>query len=172
MVDQLLLLESRGFGLTQIGVRRLAYDFALSNNIINNFNKITKTADYVGFSDATQSCHLRKPDGLYAATVMGMNKTKVKAHFGIPQQIPTKYSFKPEEIYNADETGLTEVHVPPKVIAMKDKRTTTARTGGEKGTTATVLGCANATGEYILLHLTSYLRMPRSNPACIGQRSN
>ena len=27
---------------------------------------------------------------------------------------------KLEEIYNADETGLTEVHVPPKVIVKKD----------------------------------------------------
>jgi len=64
-------------------VRRLAYDFAESNNITNNFVKITKTASYdwlFGFLGCHKELSLRKPEGLSAATVMGMNQTKVKAH--------------------------------------------------------------------------------------------
>jgi len=67
MVDHLLLSESRGFVLTPMEVRRLAYDFAESNNIINNFNEITKTAGYdwlCGFLGCHKVLELRKPEGI------------------------------------------------------------------------------------------------------------
>lgn len=48
-----------------------------------------------------------------------------------------------------DETGLTEVHTPPNIIAAKGKKGVHSITSGEKGTTTTIVSCCNASGRYV-----------------------
>ena len=148
----MLLVEKKGFGLTPHEVRGLAYDYAEANDIENNFSKDRKAAgqDWLyGFLSRHNDLSLRKPEGISAQRAWGMNRAKVLAYFDILQETILKYGLKAEHIYNVDETGLTEVHDQPKVIARKGKKNIAGRTSDERGTTTAVLFCANAIGEYV-----------------------
>ena len=50
-----------------------------------------------------------------------------------------------------DETGLTTVHVPPKVIGPKSVKQLGQVTSAERGTLTTVVGCVSASG--ITVHM-------------------
>ncbi|XP_061717591.1 uncharacterized protein LOC133525319 [Cydia pomonella] len=57
--------------------------------------------------------------------------------------------FTAQQIYNVDETGLSTVHKPPKVLALKGKHQVGAVTSGERGLNTTCICCMNAAGEFI-----------------------
>ena len=56
---------------------------------------------------------------------------------------------KPMQVFNCDETGLSVVHRPGKVVAEVGRRNVYAVTSGEKGKTHTVVSCVSASG-YVL----------------------
>ena len=60
-----------------------------------------------------------------------------------------RYQFPPHSIYNVDETGLTTVHKPPKVIASRGEKQVGQITSAERGTLVTVVGTINAIGNSI-----------------------
>ena len=53
---------------------------------------------------------------------------------------------KPMQIFNADETGVTVVHKPGKVVAEMGKKVVWALSSAEKGKTHTLMVCASASG--------------------------
>ena len=53
---------------------------------------------------------------------------------------------KPMQVYNSDETGVTIVHKPGKVLAELGRRHVYSVTSGEKGRTHTVVSCISASG--------------------------
>ena len=53
---------------------------------------------------------------------------------------------KPMQVYNCDETGVSVLHKPGKVVAELGHRNVYAIASGEKGKTHTVLSCALASG--------------------------
>ena len=59
------------------------------------------------------------------------------------------YNFFADCIYNIDETGLTTVHKPVKVIAGKGVKQVGQVTSAERGTLVTMVGCINALGNFI-----------------------
>ena len=61
----------------------------------------------------------------------------------------SKFNFQPHRIYNIDESGLTCVHKPIKVLAPKGKRVVATATSGEREITTTVVTSCNAAGNYI-----------------------
>ena len=77
-----------------------------------------------------------------------LNPTVINNHFKNLGDLleSTGLGNKPAQIYNADETGFSLVHVPSKILAQKGKKTIQARTSGERGENVTVLICANANG--------------------------
>ena len=60
-------------------------------------------------------------------------------------------------VYNCDETGVSVVHRPGKVVAEVGRRNVFAVTSGEKGKTHTVLSCVSASG-YVLPPMMVYPR--------------
>ena len=50
------------------------------------------------------------------------------------------------QIFNCDETGVTVVFKPNKVIAELGKRNVCALSAAERGKTHTILSCVSATG--------------------------
>jgi hypothetical protein len=60
-----------------------------------------------------------------------------------------KRNFKPHEIFNCDESGLTCVHKPVKVLAPKGKRTVSSTTSGERGQATTIVVACSASGVYV-----------------------
>ena len=60
-----------------------------------------------------------------------------------------RYTFQPNRIYNVDETGLTTVQKPPKVIAVKGEKQVGQIVSGERGTLVTMCGAVNALGNSV-----------------------
>ena len=67
---------------------------------------------------------------------------------------------KPSQIYNADETGVTIVHHPSKVIAQIGRRNVPSVTSADKGKTHTILACVSASG----LVIPPFMVYPRKRP--------
>ena len=79
------------------------------------------------------------------------------------------------QIYNCDESGLTCVHKPSKVIAPKGRHCVSSVTSAEKGVTTTILCAVNATGHFVhpmitfkrknkKASLTDHAPVPRHSP--------
>lgn len=57
--------------------------------------------------------------------------------------------FPPERIWNQDETGVTTVQNPPKVVTPKGVKQIGTVTSAERGELITVSACVNALGNHI-----------------------
>ena len=64
---------------------------------------------------------------------------------------------KPMQIFNVDETGISIVHKPGKVITEVGRKNVWSLTSAEKGKTHTILACASASG----LVLPPFMIYPR-----------
>ena len=76
---------------------------------------------------------LRKPQGVPINRILGCNKEDVQRYFLKLNQLLDENDFSPHQIYNCDETGITTVHKPVKVIAKKGKKSVSSATSGERG---------------------------------------
>ncbi|XP_022112053.1 jerky protein homolog-like isoform X2 [Acanthaster planci] len=151
LVQYVQEMEALGFGLSISAVRKLAYEMAEDAGINHRFNKEEKKAGYdwyQGFMRRHPELSLRKPEGLSAARAAMLNPKVIGDHFTKLGEVldTTGLKSKPAQIYNLDETGLSLVHTPSKVISTKGKKTVQSRTSGDRGENVTVLVCANAQG--------------------------
>ena len=67
---------------------------------------------------------------------------------------------KPGQIYNVDETRVTIVHKPSKVVAHIGRRNVPSLTSADKGKTHTTLACVSASGQV----LAPFMVYPRKQP--------
>ena len=65
------------------------------------------------------------------------------------KEIRLRNEIPPERIFNVDETGISNVQKPTKIIAKKGSRQVGKITSAESGKTMTVVCAMNATGTYI-----------------------
>ncbi|KAJ8949250.1 hypothetical protein NQ318_022763 [Aromia moschata] len=85
-----------------------------------------------------------------------------------------RYKFEPKDIYNVDETGVTTVQKPVKVVAERGTKQVGALTSGERGTLETVALAINAIGNsvppiFIFPRLRYKDHFARDGPVgCIG----
>ncbi|XP_071476076.1 uncharacterized protein [Diadema antillarum] len=154
LAQLILTMESRGYGLSRLDVRSLAYEYAERNNLSHNFNKETKLAGrywLVGFLKRHPNIVPRKAEGLSKSRASGMNRTEVSKYFNILGDILDRENLHqaPERIYNANETGLPMINRPGTILAQKGKRSVVAITNSERGENVTVIGCCSGTGHYI-----------------------
>lgn len=92
---------------------------------------------------------LRKPESTSLNRVKGFNKKEVDLFFSNLSRVFEDYNYPANRIYNADETGITPVHIPGKILAVKGQRQVGAITSGERGKLVTVLCSVSAAGEYV-----------------------
>ena len=122
-------------GLTIVDLRALVYEYYTRNCIPHPFNRETKMAgrDFVsGFMKRNKDLSLRKPQGVALNRIYGLSKIDVGLFFENLDSVLQQYLFEPHQIYNCDETGLTCVHKPSKVIAPKGKHAVSFATSGKK----------------------------------------
>ncbi|CAK1593710.1 unnamed protein product [Parnassius mnemosyne] len=60
-----------------------------------------------------------------------------------------RYKFEPKDIWNMDETGVTTVQKPSKILAQKEIKQVGAVTSAERGRLVTVAVAINAQGGHI-----------------------
>ena len=152
LADYCKEMQNRLFGLTISDLRKMAYQLAEKNNVEHNFDAERKMAgrDWVfGFFRRHPERSLRTPEPTSIGRAVGFNRVQVGHFYDILQETYEKQYIDPSHIWNVDETGLTAVHRPGKVIARRGQRQVGKITSGEKGKTVTAICAMNATGSYI-----------------------
>lgn len=147
-----LKLSKLYFGITQTELRRLAYDFAETNKIKNNFSKQSQLAgkDWLyGFLKRHPALRLRKPEATSINRVLAFNKEEVQHFYSNIELLLSNHFFSPTRIYNVDETGVSTVQTPAKILAPKGMKQVGALTSWERGKNITVCCAFSAAGHYI-----------------------
>ncbi|CAH2089064.1 unnamed protein product [Euphydryas editha] len=154
LVDRLLHLAGRGFGITPKAVRKYAFEFAERQKLKHNFNRKLEMAGqdwFHRFMKRNKKLTIRKPEVLSRASIDGMKKEKVAEFFKTLETVVDKTNLRgrPECVYNVDETGIPLNNRPPNIIAQKGAKDVVSVTNVERGENVTILACMNATGHYI-----------------------
>ncbi|XP_065658158.1 uncharacterized protein LOC136082668 [Hydra vulgaris] len=116
----LLIAPKMNYGLSTRSTRLLAYEFALKNNKICPSSWIKNK---IAGIDWLQGFMKRQPENCY--------------------------KYNPNCIYNVDETGLTTVQKPVKVLAGRGSKQVGRITSAERGTLVTACCASNAIGNSI-----------------------
>ncbi|XP_047141250.1 uncharacterized protein LOC101238262 [Hydra vulgaris] len=152
LVKHIQMMERALFELTTTDIRRLAFDMAERLHLKHSFNNSSRQAgkDWLsGFLKRHPELTIRVPEATSMNRAVGFNRPKVDQFFTVYEDILTKNAYEPQSIWNMDETGITNVQKPGKVLATKDVRQVGKITSAERGTTVTVICAMNASGSYI-----------------------
>ena len=150
--DHIQTMERALYGLTPTDVRRLAYDVAVTTGTNYPFNQTNKLAgkDWLkSFLRRHPDLSIRQPQGTNLSRAVGFNRAKVNEFFGIYKDVLNGHEYLPSKVWNMDETGITSVHQPGKVVASKGVRQVAKMTSGEGGATVTVICAVSAAGAYL-----------------------
>lgn len=152
LVEYLVEMDNRFYGLTRLDVKRMAYQLAQRNNIQHPFS--SNAAGRAWFDlfirRHKNKITIHKPIGTSFSRANGFNKEAIDKFFDMLQTEYDKHSFSADRVYNVDETGLTVVQSKiPHVVGLKGKRQVGAITAAERGSLVTVVCCMSAGGTFI-----------------------
>jgi len=142
-------MADMGFGLSREDVMMTAFRIVESSGRKHPFtNGIAGRAWFDLFRTRHPSLTLRTPQPLSRARAACANEETVSDYFAKLGAICAKLNvlMKPMQIYNMDETGVSIVHKPGKVLTELGRRNVWAVTSAEKGKTHTILTCVSASG--------------------------
>ena len=151
--EHIAYMERCLYGLTTKDVRRLAYDLAVKLGRPHMFNDETKMAgrDWLcGFFRRHPDLAIRQPQGTNIARAVGFNRPKVQQFFKIYRDQLSASEYPPSRIWNMDETGVTNVQKPGKVVATKGVQQVGKMTSAERGSTVTLICAMSAVGSHIM----------------------
>ncbi|KAK6191085.1 hypothetical protein SNE40_002832 [Patella caerulea] len=144
-------MERRMFGLTSKNLRRLAFDVAQKAGYDHPFNKETRMAgeDWLKSFLERNGLSLRQPQSTSMARIVGFNRPKVDQFFDLLRSIFANADYDSPKIWNMDETALTTVQKPSKIMAEKGIRQVGKVTSAERGELVTFICAMNAAGGYL-----------------------
>lgn len=141
------------YGLTIVQVRKLAYEFAKTNQLNYppswNNNRMAGKEWLDSFRRRNANLSLRKPENTSAARSYGFNKTAVNDFFDNLEKVLKKYELTADRIYNFDESGISTVLNTPKVLAEKNQKQIGQLVSAERGELVTFGGIISASGNTI-----------------------
>lgn len=149
--NHLLQLSKMFYGLTPVQLRRAVYTYAEKLSVHNKFNGEKREAgkDWMyGFMSRHPQLSFRKPEPTSINRIMGFNKIEINRFFDNLENLFQKHSFPPTRIFNVDETGISVVNRPKKIIGRKGQKQIGAATSGERGRNITVCCCMSASGSF------------------------
>ena len=156
----LIQMSEIGFGLTRDDIMRLAFSIAEKTHRQHPFKgEKAGRGWFDGFMSRHPKLTIRKPQPLSYCRALCSNKDTIEEFFGKLGSLYGRLNLiaKPMHIFNADETGVSVVHKPGKVVAELGHPNVYSLTSAEKGKTHTVLSCVSASG-YVLPPLIVYPR--------------
>ncbi|KAF8773274.1 hypothetical protein HNY73_015947 [Argiope bruennichi] len=125
------------FSLSPKEVRKFAYQFAISlkRKVPDSWEE-NQQADEDWFSlflKRNSSLSIRRPEAMSHRRAPSFNKTNVVAFFELSMQC-YKYSFGPADIWNMDETEISTVQQPDRLVARWGFKQAGKMTSAERGT--------------------------------------
>ncbi|XP_065643107.1 uncharacterized protein LOC136074694 [Hydra vulgaris] len=102
-----------------------------------------------GFLIRHPKLSLCKPEKNSLACATAFNQHTVSMFFDNLLEVQLKYKFKPESVFNADETGLLTVTDPPKIISTRGTKRVCQAVLAERGSLVTMLAFVNAIGNTV-----------------------
>lgn len=150
------------YGFTPKTARQFAFQFAVANNkkIPDKWveNEMASFDWLRGFMHRhSKILSLRTPESTSLSRATAFNRTTVGEFQTNLKNVLEKFKFGPESIYNIDETGVTTVHKPGKVIANKGSKQVSKATSAERGQLVTMCAAISAIGT----SLPPFLVFPR-----------
>ena len=137
-------------GLSATQTRKLAYEFAEATKTdIPSPWKRDRTAGIDWLTNFRKRHHisLRTPEATSIARARGFNKAAVEAFYQNLREVNEKYhGFKPENIWNIDETGITSVAAHPRILCETGTKQVGQISASERGELVTVVGAISASG--------------------------
>lgn len=141
-------------GVTIAELRNLAYELAVANEFDNIPNKWSenKTAG-IDWAHSFMDRHkheisIRTPEATSIQRMTNFNQYNVDSFF-VNLENALARGFGPESIWNVDETGVTTVQRPTKVLAEKGAKQVGSVVSQERGILVTVCCGINAIGNHI-----------------------
>ena len=149
--QRVLEMEGLFYGMTTTDLRRIAYDFAEANNINHVFNRRRRLAgkDWMLDFIRRHKLSVRTPQSTSMNRVVAFDREKVTRFFELLKSLYDCEKIEPHRIYNLDESGVTTVPEPGKILALKGRKQVGRIASGEKGRTVTVVASINATGHFL-----------------------
>ena len=89
---------------------------------------------------------LRKPKATSMSRLTGFNKVQVKRFFDLLHTEMKSKKYAPNHIFNLDESGITTVQSPSKILSRKEVKQVGRVVSAERGTTTTVVCAMSADG--------------------------
>lgn len=154
LVEYVLDMENKFYGLTRADVMSMAYQLMKVNNLPNSFSDVTQSAGKKWLSKFLKRhgnlLSVRKPTGTSFARAKGFNKESVGRFFDLLMHEFENHMFPSDRVYNVDESGLSVVQSKiPHVIGRKGKRQIGSMTSAERGSLVTGIFCMSASGTFI-----------------------
>jgi len=151
--DYLIHRSRMCYGLTPVDVRKLAHELAEKNGkTVPGMWKQEQMAgkDWLyGFMKRHRELSLRKPEATSLSRATSFNERNVNEFFDKIQEVMNRYKFPAHAIFNLDETGVTTVQRPNRIVAETGVKQVGQVTSQERGTLVTVCAIINAIGNSI-----------------------
>ena len=136
------------FGLSPKEIRTLAFELTSKYNLKRPAtwleNEMAGEEWFHSFMNRNPLLSVRVAQATNLSRATSYNKTNVEAFYENLQTVLDRYTYKSQDIYNVDETGVTTVQKPNKIVARRGIRQVGALTSAERGTLVTVTFAVNA----------------------------
>jgi len=152
LAAHIITMQQMMFGFTTNDIRKLAFDIAEQSSLPHPFKKDAKKAgrDWLaGFMKRHPMISIRNPEPTSMGRAVSFNKASVDRFFAMYKNELDKGHYTAKQIWNVDETGITAVHKPGKILAKRGTKQVGKITSGEKGVTTTVICAVSACGNYL-----------------------
>nr|XP_022910815.1 uncharacterized protein LOC111421852 [Onthophagus taurus] len=111
------------FGLSPKEVRKLAFELTTKYNLKRpgtwDENEMADEEWFRSFMNRNPSLSVRVAQATSLPRATSFNKTNVEAFYDNLQTVMDRHTYEPQDIYNVDETGVTTVQKPDKVVARR-----------------------------------------------------
>ncbi|KAJ8728992.1 hypothetical protein PYW07_006688 [Mythimna separata] len=112
------------FGLSPKEVRKLGYELAVKYNLKRpstwDANEMAGEDWFTAFMHRNPELSIRAAQATSMSGATSFNRVNVDAFYDNLQQVMDKNNFEPQDIYNVDETAVTTVQKPDKVVTRRD----------------------------------------------------
>ncbi|GFO13417.1 tigger transposable element-derived protein [Plakobranchus ocellatus] len=151
--DYLLHASYIYYSLTPKEVRKLAYELATANSlkVPESWNERKQAGEdcYLAFMKHNPTLSLRKPQPTILVRITAFNEANVDASLDKLVDVYNLHNIQPCDIWNIDETDVTTVQTPERIISRRGRKQVSFFVSAERGTFFTVVGTISASGNTV-----------------------